>query len=240
MLNPLLQPGTKLDIKIVGAGGVASYLCNHSWLALLTQKFPNSCITVLDKDNLEERNFSRQDFAIDSNGNKAAALVEKLTKDPRYGNLTFKAVRDWLSPENVESQILDGCIVMCCADGNSIKKLLSDRLEDLNEGTLIVGANGEYTTTTLVYLRRYGKDLNKPLTYGRPEISNPQDRPAWEMSCEEAAITGNAQTAFANEDVAIQMKNFFHLLTRVDQLSYDEVRSNVLANTRYTLANKLR
>ncbi len=232
--SPLLPPGQELRILIVGIGGVASYLLNHSLLGLLANSFPKSVITLCDKDELEERNFIRQDFASSAVGNKAQAKTDQLIADQRYKALDFRCVPQWITPENVTGYVQDGDIVFSCADNHATRRVLSDHLENLSSGVLIAGGNSEYTSSTLVYIRWRGEDLTLPLTAQSAEIANPKEKGPWQMSCEELAVVA-PQLALANEDAAIAMKKIFFLLTRTSKIDYAQVRGNILTNTVYAV-----
>lgn len=196
------MPHDRLDIVIVGIGGVGSTLaplisrhCEH-----LPSQVPVR-ITIVDGDAYEEKNATRQAFA--RCGNKATATVEMLCV--QFPRITFQAVEEYLTPENVSFLIGEGAIVFCCVDNNPSRKVMDDFIGTLTDAVLISGGNDLTDGNVQMYIRRDGRDVTRSLSSVHPETARPEGKAPYEMSCEELAMASSPQLFLANAFVAILM-----------------------------------
>jgi molybdopterin/thiamine biosynthesis adenylyltransferase len=217
-------------IKVIGCGGIGCWLVDplSRYLSSVEQ---NSEITIIDGDNYEERNRSRQKFS--ACGNKAEKTVEDLKKV--FPRIHFKALNQYLTKNNVHFAIRENDVVFMCVDNHATRKLVSDRCSDLDNVILISGGNDLTTGDVLIYWRQDGIDLTPPLTALR-EIAEHQDKNPGEFTeedrtgCMEESIS-NPQLLFMNLDIASCMLNCYYAYDQ-GNLNYYRVYSDILAQAR--------
>jgi molybdopterin/thiamine biosynthesis adenylyltransferase len=209
-------------IKVVGAGGIGSYLIEP--LARYLSCSEDNCeITVIDGDKFEERNKERQRFVACEN--KAEHTVTQLK--PQFPKITFRSKGEYLTPENIISLIREDDTVMLCVDNHATRKLVSDRCQELKNVTLISGGN-EYTDgNVIVYRRENGKDLSRPMTQIHPAINSPEDKnPGVEVNEErsgcEQQTQASPQLLFMNLAIASHMLNCYYA-SEQNKLNFEQV-----------------
>lgn len=197
-----------MHVIIIGVGGIGSHL--SSWLARYLESLgPGHKLTLVDGDNFEDRNKTRQEF--DRPGNKARSVAERLAKS--HPGLTLDAVTEFIKPDNADFILEEGAYVMVCVDNHATRKLISDTAASYSDLAVISGGNELDDGMVQVYVRRDGKDLTPTLTQDHPEIAEPKGRAPYEMSCEELAAAGTPQIIFANLTAAVLMSNAFWRLS---------------------------
>jgi len=209
-----------MQIKIIGIGGVGTHLvvplCRY--LDNLSNLKEKPRITLIDGDQFEPKNESRQDFY--TFGNKAEVTAKRMKK--LFPNLEIESKPWYVTNENIFLLIRNKDIVFLCVDNHATRKIVSDFCEQLEEIKLISGGN-EYTDGNVqVYIRHQGKNITPPLTYLHPEISNPRDLNPAEMSCEELSVSGAPQLIFTNLLVAAWMLAAFWNIT-TNKINYSEL-----------------
>lgn len=200
------------EIKVIGLGGIGTHLigplCRY-----LESSMTETRITLIDGDSFESGNAERQDFP--ALGNKALVTAHRIKN--LFPNLRIEAKPWYITEENAFLCIKDGDVVFLCVDNHKTRKLVCDRLSELNEALLISGGNEYADGNIQVYVRREGKDVCPPITYLHPEIETPKDRSPAEMSCEELSKSGAPQLIFTNLVAAAWMLSAFWLI--INQLS---------------------
>jgi len=211
-----------LEIKVIGIGGIGCallpFLCRY-----LASEGERARITLVDGDDFESRNAARQGF--ERLGNKAKVKAEELARE--FPTLSFRAIPEYVTGENVEEIIREGEIVFLAVDNHKTRFLVGSRGEALQDILLISGGNDLTSGNVQVHLRREGKDLTLPLTTFHPEIQDPEDRSPAEMSCEELQQISAPQLLFMNLTVACFMLTAFYAW-RIGRLDYDEVYLDIL------------
>ena len=211
-----------LEIKIIGIGGIGCALLPH--LARYLQAGGEAArLTLVDGDAFEARNADRQVFP--ELGSKAKVKAAELAR--HFADLSFRAVPEYVTPENVSRIIRSGDVVFLGVDNHKTRRLVSDHCQALEDVALISGGNDYTDGNVQVYLRRARGDVTLPLTRHHPEIADPQDRSPHEMSCDELSQEAAPQLLFTNLAVASAMLNAF-FAWRLGKLQYGEVYLDIL------------
>lgn len=210
------------QIKVIGVGGIGCALLPHL-ARYLQAKGEAARLTLVDGDAFEAQNADRQPFS--HLGNKAKVKAVELAQ--QFEGLSFRAVTEYVTRENVETTIGSGDVVFLGVDNHATRRVVSDRCQRLAEVTLISGGNDYTDGNVQVYLRREDRDVTLPLTRFHPEIADPRDRSPHELSCEELSREAAPQLLFANLAVASAMLNAFYACD-VGKLQYGEVYLDVL------------
>lgn len=162
-----------LKIKVIGAGGIGSWLVDPLCAYLSYAPVASVDLTVIDGDTYEERNRERQNFG--EIGPKAEITASRLRG--QYDRLNVKAKAVYLREGNIAAHIKEGDIVAVCVDNHKVRKLISDRACELQNVTVVSGGNDYYDGNVLVHVRRDGKNVTLPVCNEyHPEMLNPIDR----------------------------------------------------------------
>jgi molybdopterin/thiamine biosynthesis adenylyltransferase len=212
-----------LEIKVIGIGGIGGALLPHLARYLQTSE-DRVRVTLVDGDAFETRNADRQAFP--TLGNKAKVKATELAQ--QFEGLSFRAIPEFVTPENIGAIIRSGDVVFLGVDNHKTRRLVSDHCQMLDDVVLISGGNDCTDGNVQVYRRRSGRDLTLPLTRFHPEIADPQDRSPHEMSCDELSQRAAPQLLFMNLAVASAMLNAFYAW-RLGKLDYGEVYLDILA-----------
>jgi molybdopterin/thiamine biosynthesis adenylyltransferase len=211
-----------LEIKLIGIGGIGCDLLPHL-ARYLQASGERARLTLVDGDAFEVRNGDRQAFS--ELGNKAKVKALELAR--QFDDLSFRALPEFVTPENVGGVIRSGDVVFLGVDNHKTRRLVSDRCRALDEVILISGGNDYTDGNVQVYARAGGRDVTQPLTCFHPEIADPQDRSPHEMSCDELSQEAAPQLLFTNLAVASAMLNAFYAW-RQGKLQYGEVYLDIL------------
>ena len=197
----------KLNIVIIGMGGVGSVLLPK--LARFCQSLPGfaTSITVVDGDKYEPKNAERQVFS--RFGNKAEVAVADALK-AGFDCVTFTAVPEFLTPDNIDFVLESGAVIFLCVDNHKTRKMVDAFVSKLPDAVLMNGGNELTDGNVQVYIRSAGSDVTASLSATHPEISNPRDKAPHEMSCEELARASSPQLFFANDLVSTLMCGVFY------------------------------
>lgn len=162
-----------LKIKVIGCGGIGSWLVDPLCTLLAFSPVPSIEVTLIDGDTYEERNRERQNF--DEIGPKASVTASRL-KD-RFPRLQFWDEPTYLTEGNIISRIREHDIVAVCVDNHKTRKLISDRAEELDNVTIISGGNELTDGNVLIHVRRDGENVTLPIANKyHPELLKPGDK----------------------------------------------------------------
>lgn len=210
----------RLNVKVIGAGGIGSMLLQPLARVLNygthLYEFNNVKMSIIDGDQVEFKNFTRQNFNMEHlMANKADVTANTLANE--FDNIKIKGEGTYISNENIDELITDGDLVFLCVDNHSTRKLVSDHCETLRNVTLISGGNELTDGNIQVYVRKGSKNITLPLANEfHPEIMNPNDKnPAYavkKMGCQVVAETTAPQIMITNFAIASAMLNAFHVL----------------------------
>ncbi len=209
-------------MEIVGAGGGGSALVPK--LGRYYQYFKDTYATNtgIDGDAYEPKNAARQDF--DRLGNKAEVCVAHASG--KFPNVTFVAVPEFLTEDNIDFCISEGDIVFLCVDNNKSRKLTDTYAGTLANVTIVCGGNDMTDGNVQIYVRKDGQDITESLSDVHPEIADPKDKSPHEMSCEEKAMESSPQLFFANDFVATLMCTVLYLIVEegfLDKIPFGEL-----------------
>ena len=173
-------------ILVIGAGGTGSLLLTSLVRFLYSQKWDGQLI-VADGDAYSESNIERQNFSLEFAGyNKAEYQYELMRRHipPYENNLSF--INKYLSQEDIEEIVVDGTIVINCADNKAIRKYAEDRVQQLNTACHICCGNEMRKGQVQVSLRRNGVALTPTIYKEFPEL-NDENGDRSKMNCQELA-----------------------------------------------------
>lgn len=224
---------TKLNITVIGLGGVGTILIERLCRFLNYSNDYEAEILLVDGDTYEMKNYERQEF--NNFGNKAnVKSTELMLKFPEVVVNSFEA---YINETNVMEVVRAEDIVFLCVDNHKTRNIVSNYSMRLNDVTIISGGNELTDGNVQVYVRRKGVDLTPDLCAYHPEIANPEDQLPEEMSCEELS-NAEPQLYFTNLGVAtIMCWTFYKTIVegRVDQQSevyFDILQLSTNAQTR--------
>lgn len=197
-------------IVVVGLGGIWSRLwLNLGDLACYTENSPKSLL-LIDGDEVEEKNISRQGFIRSDMGKKKSQVYEDRMKR-RYPELSIRSRGDFLTPKNIQELIPDRSIVVSCLDNNRTRLQISEHARTLSDVVVVQGGNEIWDGTSYLYVREGGVSKVMPLEEKHDSVKNPKDKNPGEMSCEERlAQKGGEQILVTNAMVAAHMAAMFH------------------------------
>jgi len=189
-----------MNIKVIGLGGVGTYLCEALCRFLNYSSVETPQLTLVDGDAYEHKNLQRQVFT--DFGNKAKIKSEDLKEN--YHKIYIEDVDSYVNAENVAQIVKNGDVVFVCVDNHKTRKVISDHAEGLDDVTIISGGNEFTDGNVQIYVRKGGVNLSPSLTDYHPEIATPGDRSPEDMGCEELA-EAEPQLLFTNLSVATIM-----------------------------------
>lgn len=142
--------------------------------------------------------------------------------------ITFCDHPTYLTEGNITTLVQEGDTVFLCVDNNKTRKLVSDRMEELDDGILISGANDFTDAIVQVHFRKNGVNVTLPLANKyHPELLTPEEQP---IGRPEAAFA-HPQLLITNLAVASTMLNaFYGVILKGENLGYSEVYLDILTN----------
>lgn len=195
-------------IKVVGVGGIGCYLI-EPLSRYLSYSEDNCEITLIDGDSYEEKNRDRQRFS--SFLNKAESTAGQLKTD--FPKIHFRSKNEYITEENVVTNIREGDTVFLCVDNHATRKIVSNRCGELDNVTLINGGNDYTDGNVICYIRKDGKDITKSLTDLHPKIANPEDENPGKSDYQNSSCQREApqqpQLLFTNLAIASMMLNCY-------------------------------
>lgn len=201
----------QINVTIIGAGGVASYL------APVISRFQVADVhtTIMDGDILEERNIDRQLFSSKDIGrNKALALL-------KYAGLD-RAITKFLTPNSVNDLIgADPDVIFCLVDNDKARALTYEVAMDLKV-PMISAANEMFDASARISLPEFYK-TDKCLFNINPDLLSPD--PTQGINCTGRMTEEFPQLAMANQMAAAFALHLFYIHL-VEDFS-DEVRNEL-------------
>ena len=186
---------------LIGAGGTGSHFIGPALAYLDTHHRALGTewqFVVIDGDNYEGKNLERQLFdpgLVASNKAEAMAMM--------YNRYPVLAVPRFIGKDDLDTLMDESDIVFIGADNHSIRALVQERAQTLQNAVVINAGNEMHDGTVQLYVREGGVDQTPPLTFLHPEIVfvGSEDRSA--MSCQQAAaLPGGGQLILANQQAA--------------------------------------
>lgn len=202
------------EVVVVGVGGIGGVVSKY--ISMFLDYLPTSHTLILvDGDEYEPHNKSRQDFKVF--GNKAEVTAEELQS--RCDKLVIEAIPEFIGEENHERIIKEGGLILSCVDHHGVRRFIAEKCDEKRNITLISGGNDpvdeeEGTDGSLgnvqIHVRRDGEDLTNPITYLHPEIAEADmsKAPLGKKGCG-VVIPSVPQLLFTNVAAASCMLNCF-------------------------------
>jgi hypothetical protein len=201
-------------VVVIGVGGIGKFLLAALARFLAFDAQREWSLVLVDGDQYEIKNQSRQAFS--KLGNKAEVTAEELRV--QFPELVISAVASFVAPVGAQAHadhagmtvpidqvICEGDWVFLCVDNHPTRKLVSDYIQTLKNIRLISGGNDFTDGNVQVVVRRNGNNVFPALDAYHSEIANPVGKPPYAMSCEELAQAGSPQLIFANQMAAALM-----------------------------------
>lgn len=199
---------SKLSVKIVGLGGIGSWLAHFIALEL-SAYWQGSQLSLIDGDRYQPQNRRRQALCYSEEAYKACAVKAQLSKICR-DRIVIHARQVYLDRRSAYRFILDGDIVLLCADNHQTRCLVSQRCQDLDNVTLLSGGNEGSQGCVLVHIRRDGQDLSGPIEKYHPDISRAGAQlPVFSQHACEQRVGDDPQILVTNVAVAQRMYQIF-------------------------------
>jgi molybdopterin/thiamine biosynthesis adenylyltransferase len=193
------------NIKIIGLGGIGTYLCDPLF-RFLNSVGNNISVTLIDGDKYELKNIDRQVFS-QFNSYKAEQKYKEYNQI--FHNIAFEYHNVFVNPDNISELINDNDVVFLCVDNHKTRKIINDYVNTLNNIILISGGNDYFDGNTQIFIKENGKKKLPSLTDYHSEIINYNDKSPEEMSCEELQ-NSEPQLIFSNLFAATLMNCVFY------------------------------
>lgn len=226
----------EINIKIIGLGGVGSYLA-EAICRYVAYGFEDDSISItfIDGDKYEEKNKIRQHFQ--GGGNKAQN--QRLKFEEIYKSINFKDLGEYVTEHNINSIIHENDAVFICVDNHATRKLINSFCNNMKNITVISGGNEMTDGNTQLYVKKDGVKITPSLTDYHDEVENPDDKNPHDMSCEELAKAGSPQLLFSNMTVAVYMCWMYYAVNTTENIDsipnevyWDGLTMNALGKVR--------
>lgn len=185
-----------MNIVIIGAGGVTSYL-----LPVLIKGIKPTKVTLIDQDKLEARNLDRQLFAANQVGQfKADALANLYRGMAKDQGCELTAQQRWFTPEMVLPE--DTSMIICCADNHEARHAacLTGAEMGIN---VYLGGNEYFDNEAHLYNRSLRDVEGRDVLLRFPEITT--STAGSPTSCQGEALEVFPQLAIANFNCAAKI-----------------------------------
>ena len=216
------------QVVLVGLGGIGSHVAEPLARYMSTQpELPK--LVLVDGDAYTRSNQSRQRADEHELGtNKALVHARRLSA--LFPALSISTCESYLDERNVRSHILENSCVLSCVDNHATRKVLSDALIALRDGTLLSAGNDLVDGNVQVFIRRRGRNVTPPLDKYHEEIRYPQDVNPASLSCEQLARQPrSAQVLMANFTAAALLLNAYYAICS-REIEYAEVYFDIVKN----------
>lgn len=267
-----LEPTYLLNVRkrvpkhfiIVGAGGNGAYLIPQlaravslaNRIATIENRQPHS-ITIIDADDVEDKNLTRQNFLpIDVGGNKAQIMA---TRYGRAFGLEINYVDEYLVDANMLTGIINANgatpVIIGAVDNNKTRAILHSVFKKRRDTFYLDAGNEEWAGQVVLGYNSGGHEPQKGNKQPHffdvpsvceiyPEILEATDKLPTELSCAERAVS-NPQNIFTNMTAANIMMGFVNTLLNADEnenigLKQHAVTFNAETISQTTTLNKYR
>tara|TARA_R110000772_G_scaffold3451_5_gene12268 strand:+ start:3543 stop:4229 length:687 start_codon:yes stop_codon:yes gene_type:complete len=194
-----------MNILIIGAGGVTSYL-----LPVLLKAFEIKELTLIDKDVLEERNLDRQLFDPSRVGENKATALASLTNEALGDRGKDKIVEVMHEFFTANTEIPDNLdLIICCADNHEARKNAMIVAKSLDIPAYIAG--NEYFDSQAFVFNRFNWDEDDPKNPFQkyPEILT--SKVGSPISCQGDEQVAHPQLAIANFAAASKILHLMYV-----------------------------
>lgn len=220
-----------LKVKVVGCGGIGSWLVDPLCTMLAFSHYPTVEVSLIDGDTYEERNRERQNFL--EIGPKASVTAERLRI--HFPRIMFWDHPAYLTDANIIQLIRENDIVAICVDNHKTRKLISDRAEELDNITIVSGGNELTDGNVFVHIRKDGQNLTLPIANKfHPELLNPNDKNPGdekEKGCQIMAAVEPQLIATNFQAASTMLATLYKIILQPEKAGkYSEVNFDILSN----------
>lgn len=253
-----LKPTLTFDVNsdagkhwiVIGAGGNGAYyipnlaravsLANHR---LKLAKAPLHQITIIDADDVEDKNLTRQNFVRSDIGKKKAEVMAQ-----RYGRafgLEIHYIDAYLdSPRMLTDIIKTGPtpVVVGCVDNNKTRALIYEVYKKTHGMFWLDAGNEEWGGQVVLGYNNYVKATKEhearaqqPSIFALPcaaelypEILLATDKLPHELSCAERAVSA-PQNIFTNQIAATLLQGFTNILINADRKKNEGLKHHAVS-----------
>ena len=136
-----------------------------------------------------------------------------------YPRVPLYSLCQYVEWSNVASLVPDGSIVLLSPDNHPTRVVLSDHMETLKNGLLIVGGNDAVDPETgqqgrtgwvAVHCRRDGQNVTPPVTAYHDDLRGSKEKLPTELDCVDLAKAGQPQVLATNLLVGQMMSVLLH------------------------------
>lgn len=229
---------TKINVYVVGCGGIGGFLCNllpqtMACLAfdrsvtdlsedrvseILSRSEPVgvnhgtfSSLTLIDGDTFSPHNALRQ---AGTSGSKLIRQMQNIRKQDAFSvwlhTCSLKGYNNYVSPANMGKIFSGGTqVIFLCVDNHKTRYEVSRWAVEQNANILVINGGNEKTTGNVTVCENFfGKLLDPPIYEIYPEVNANADKRPDEIDC--GAVTrSNDQTAVTNNMIASIMLAMF-------------------------------
>jgi len=173
-------------VIVIGAGGTGSMLLPNLARFLRSHSFAGSLI-IADGDEYSVSNSDRQSFNLSKVGTNKAEYQSMVIAShiPDFAD-NIEYIPEYLSKEDIDSMVLDGTIVINCADNNAIRKYVEDRVLQLNTAAHVCCGNELRNGQVQCSVRKNGTQVSPSIYKQSPNFNITNDDRS-SMTCEEIA-----------------------------------------------------
>lgn len=221
----------KQNIAIVGLGGIGSQLCEPICRFIYHLSNMNDyIITLVDGDEYDSGNQSRQNISIENIGeNKAKSQYKKLKK--LFPELEINLNAIYINSGNMHKCFSDGDIILLGVDNHKTRKLTQDFCCDMDNILLVSGGNNYIDGDVLVYAKKNGVALTPTIYQYNKDILNYTDRSPEDIGCDEL-IPSDPQLIFTNGMVSICIQmvfyNYYKMFNNDDNIFPDTMVNDIM------------
>lgn len=226
----------EVSIKIIGLGGIGSYLCDPLFRYLNSKDDYRIFATLIDGDTYEPKNYDRQNFL---NSDVPKSVQKKNELQQTFPKIYFDSINEYINNRNVPELLEEKDFIFLCVDNHKSRKIVSDYVETLDNSILISGGNDYIDGNVQIFIKENGQKKLPSLIDYHPEISNANDKSPEEMSCEELQ-NSDPQLIFSNlfaSTIMVSMfynifENFVGSISNASEVYFDITQMSVSPRTR--------
>ena len=212
-----------MEVRMVGAGGIAHWLWESLFRYLLSLD-EQSNVVIIDGDDIEPGNLTRQFFPNDLGKSKAEVLAQRAVEQfDLSGKITVRAVGQYLNNETVKahrvSWIGNGYLFLGCVDNDRSRVFLEDEVFRLRNFIYVTGGNDDTEGQAIGCAKRLGRRVLPRISEVAPEILD-DEGPLPGEGC----LESGPQTVLANKGVALAMEVLVHHLLEERNPKFNEIR----------------
>lgn len=235
---------------VIGAGGNGGYYIPNlaRSVALANRKLdlakrPRHQITIIDADDVEDKNLNRQNFLPNDIGKQKAEVMAQ-----RYGRafgLEIQYIDRYLDSAKMLIDIIKNGptpVIVGCVDNNKTRKLVYDVFKQRTGMYWLDAGNEEWGGQVVLGFSHYvkadeymAKQASKLQQFALPcvaelypEILEATDKLPHELSCAERAVSA-PQNIFTNQIAAALMQGFTNLLINADTQKNEGIKHHAVA-----------